>query len=147
MASARETVTGHAAWSVERPSGDRTTVVETTKEDERAKEAAKAPPPELVLDVERHMPDGAGPTATERLLMPWVVGVLAVLGVVVVGTVLGFSAGWRAAIIGIGWVLLAYLVSWIVVWGAGLLRAKEEREISEEIEEHLIEDPLPGPRP
>jgi hypothetical protein len=120
-------------------------VLETTPEAEHDRQH----PPvseEAVLDVQRHqMPEGAGPAANERRVVPWVVGGLAVIGLVVVGSVIGLSEGWRAGLVAVVLVLLAYCVSWIVVWGAGVMRAKDEAVAAGEVEELFIEDPLQDP--
>ncbi len=112
-------------------------VMETS--DEEIARAHRAVPQDVVLDIERHVsPDGAGPSTGERLL-PVLMSVMALLGVAIVGTVMGIADGWRAALLGIGAVLTGCSVSWIVVWGAGVIRAREEQRTSDEVEANVIE--------
>lgn len=112
-------------------------VVETSRED--IKRDHEAVPEDVVLDVERHVsPEGAGPTMRERML-PVLMSGLAVLGVAIVGTVLGVASGWRAALLGIGAVMTGCSVGWIVVWGAGVARAREERYVRDEVERNVVE--------
>jgi hypothetical protein len=132
-----ETVTGSDQWLV-RSTHHSTMVIETTREDEAA--AHKAVPPELVLDIERHTPEGAGPKPHEHV-MPYLMGALALLGVTLIGIVFGVTEGWRAALLGIGAVMTGCSVGWIVVWGAGLMRVREERQISDEVEAHVVDHP------
>lgn len=112
-------------------------VMETS--DEEIERAHRAVPQDVVLDIERHVsPDGAGPSMQEWML-PVLMSCMALLGVAIVGTVLGLASGWRAALLGIGAVLTGCSVSWIVVWGAGVMRAREERRASEEVEANVVE--------
>lgn len=113
---------------------------------EPLRKAEKNPPLELAPDdellrAERKNPEGAPALAHEWLYTPWLMGALAVIGLIVVGSVMGAAAGWRAALLGIVWLMLGYAVSWIVVWGAGLMRLKEEQEL----EEIIIEYGAPPP--
>lgn len=84
---------------------------------------------------ESHNPDGAPADPSEFQRVPRLLVVLAVMGIIVVAGVLGSTGDWRAALLGIVWLILGYAVSWSVVWVTGLIRAREEREITEE---HII---------
>lgn len=119
-------------------------VFETTPEIEEARRQ-DATPDHVVLDIERHMPDGSAPTANERRVVPWVLAILGVAGLTVIVTIFTSISGWRAGLMAGAWVLLAYCVSWAAVWGAGLMRVKEEKQISDEVEEHLIDVPTQPP--
>lgn len=114
-------------------------VMETSKEEIRR--AHRAVPEYVVLDIERHVsPEGAGPAMHERLL-PVLMSGMALLGIAIIGVVLGVAGGWRAALLGIGAVLTGCAVAWIVVWGAGVMRAREEQRTSDEVEEHVVDHP------
>ncbi|MCC6321566.1 MAG: hypothetical protein IT438_09060 [Phycisphaerales bacterium] len=92
-------------------------------------------PAEQLRKAESHIPDGPSALAYEAPILPWVIGALAAVGIGVVAFLMSPS-GWRAVLIGEVWLLMGYAVSWIVVWGAGLMRARDEHEI----EEHIIQD-------
>ena len=85
--------------------------------------------PELVVEHQKHMPDGQGVMVEERVLFPWVVGGLATLVLIAGAILIGSSVGWIAAVVGIVWLLMGYAVSWSVVWGAGLFRAQDEQTV------------------
>lgn len=101
---------------------------------------AKPSPPHLPLDEvlivehEKHMPEGVGIVPEERRIWPWVAGALATVGLIIGAVVIGATVGWSAAVVGIIWLLMGYAVSWIVVWGAGLLRAGDEREAERKVD-------------
>jgi hypothetical protein len=82
-----------------------------------------------MFHAEEKTPDGPAANPHERLVWPWLMAGMGILGLVGVGTVMYVRGGWDAAAVGVTWLGLGYAVSWIVVWAAGLLRAKEEHEI------------------
>lgn len=82
-----------------------------------------------ILELEHKMPDGAGTSAHERTALPWIVAGLAVFGVVGIFVLLSWTDNWQAGLLGAGWVMGGYCVAWIVVWGAGLARVRDERII------------------
>jgi hypothetical protein len=135
MATTREVLDERVPSSAER----RLTVIETTPEAEAR--TGDAAPPEIVLDIERHTPDGAGVSAHECRWMPLVMAGLALAGITVVAVVLGVSDGWRAGLLGAGAVVTGCAVGWIVVWGAGLMRRREEQQISHEVEDFVLDRP------
>lgn len=135
MASTREVLDERAAPSAER----RLTVIETTPEAEaRTGEAA---PPEIVLDIERHTPDGAGVSPHEGRWLPLTMAAMSLAGITTVMAVLGSIEGWRAGLLGAGAVVTGCAVGWIVVWGAGLMRRREEQQISHEVEDFVLDRP------
>ncbi len=85
--------------------------------------------PELVIEHQKHMPDGPGMMIEERAALPWAVGGLATLGLILGAVVIGATLNWTAAVVGIVWLLMGYAVAWIVVWGAGLCRVHDEAEV------------------
>ena len=82
---------------------------------------------------EHTTPDGSAAMPHERQYLPWVVGGLAVGGLLIVGIGMFLVGGVQAMAVGLAWVLAGYAVAWIVVWAAGLARAREEAEIEREI--------------
>ena len=90
-------------------------------------------PAEKIIAAEHHVPEGAGHCLHERMVLPWLIGGMGVLGVAAVGGSLFLIDGWRAAALGVVWVLLGYAVAWSVVWGAGLFRAADEKHVEERI--------------
>ncbi|HVU62380.1 MAG TPA: hypothetical protein VHC70_00275 [Phycisphaerales bacterium] len=84
---------------------------------------------------EEKTPDGPGANPHERRVWPWVMVGLGAVGLIGVGVVMYLHGGWDSAAVGLTWVGMGYAVAWIVVWAAGLMRAKEEREIELEIDQ------------
>ena len=82
---------------------------------------------------EHTTPDGSGAMAHEGRYLGWVVGLLAAGGLLIVGVGMFIVGGVQAMAVGLAWVLAGYAVAWIVVWAAGLARAREEQEIEREI--------------
>lgn len=82
---------------------------------------------------EHATPDGSAAMPHERQYLPWVMGGLAVGGLVIVGTGMFLVGGVQAMAVGLAWVLAGYAVAWIVVWAAGLARAREEEDIERQI--------------
>jgi hypothetical protein len=82
-----------------------------------------------MFHAEKKTPDGSASNPHERLVWPWLMAALGILGLVGVGVVMYVRGGWDAAVVGVTWLGMGYAVSWIVVWAAGLIRAKEEHEI------------------
>lgn len=78
-------------------------------------------------------PDGSGAHAHEGRYLGWVVGLLAAGGLLIVGAGMFIVGGVQAMAVGLAWVLAGYAVAWIVVWAAGLARAREEAQIEREI--------------
>lgn len=88
----------------------------------------------LIVEHEKHMPEGVGVIAEERRIWPWVAGGLATAGLIIGAVVLGVTVNWLAAMVAIVWLLMGYAVAWIVVWGAGLLRAGDEVEAEQKVD-------------
>lgn len=102
-------------------------------------EAKPAPPltpldEVLIVEHEKHMPEGVGILPEERRLWPWVAGALATAGLVAGALVLGATVNWVAAVVGIVWLIMGYAVAWSVVWGAGLLRSGDEIEAERKVD-------------
>ena len=97
--------------------------------------------PDLAVEHQENMPEGSGAVLEERQMLPWLVGGLATAGLIVGAVIIGWSSGWAAAVTGIVWLLMGYAVAWSVVWGAGLLRARDE----EIVEEKIVHGVLPPP--
>lgn len=98
---------------------------------------------EAILRAEHHMPDGRGTSAHERAYLPWLIAGLAIFGVVGIFVLLTLTDNWQAGLLGAGWVMGGYCVAWIVVWGAGLARASDEKHIEETL---TISNDLPPPQ-
>ncbi len=116
----------------------------------RVRQVVDAPPPtpavtepELVAEHQKHMPEGQGAMVEERNMTPWVMAILATSVLVAGALVIGLSFGWVAAIVGIVWLLMGYAVSWSVVWGAGLFRARDEEIVEEKVDQGELPPP-PG---
>jgi len=90
--------------------------------------------PDLVMEHQKHMPDGQGVLLQERAVFPWVVGGLATMVLIAGALLIGFTTSWSAAIVGIVWLLMGFAVSWSVVWGAGLLRVQDEQLVEEKLD-------------
>ncbi len=86
-----------------------------------------------MFKAEHTTPDGSGAMAHEGRYLGWVVGLLAAGGLLIVGVGMFIVGGVQAMAVGLAWVLAGYAVAWIVVWAAGLARAREEQEIEREI--------------
>ncbi|MBX3404382.1 MAG: hypothetical protein KF699_13305 [Phycisphaeraceae bacterium] len=108
---------------------------------------AKPSPPHMPLDEvliiehEKHMPEGVGILPEERRLWPWVAGGLATAGLLIGAVVIGATVNWLAAAVGIIWLLMGYAVAWIVVWGAGLMRSQDEVEAEHKVERGELPPP------
>lgn len=135
MAHTRE-VLDERVWS---SADQRLAMIETTREAEAR--TGDAAPEDIVLDIERHTPEGAGVSSHECRWLPVLMPGLALLGITTVMMVLGVSEGWRAGLLGAGAVLTGCAVSWIVVWGAGLMRRREETQIRHEVEDFVLDRP------
>lgn len=90
--------------------------------------------PELVIEHQKHMPDGQGVLVEEGTVLPWVAGALATIVLIAGAVVIGATVGWSAAVVGIVWLIMGFAVSWSVVWGAGLLRMQDERIVEEKLD-------------
>ena len=82
---------------------------------------------------EHSTPDGSAAHPHERRFLGVMVGGLATMGLLIVGVSMFIVGGVQAMAMGLTWVLAGYAVAWIVVWAAGIARAKEEAEIEREI--------------
>ena len=108
---------------------------------------AKPSPPHMPLDEvlivehEKHMPEGVGAMAEERRIWPWVAGALATVGLIVGAVVIGATVDWSAAVVGVIWLLMGYAVAWIVVWGAGLMRDGDEVEAEHKVDRGELPPP------
>ena len=116
----------------------------------RVRSAVDAPPlstseiePELVAEHQQNMPEGEGAIIEERKLLPWVMAGLATFVLVAGALMIGLRFGWIAAGMGIIWLLMGFAVSWSVVWGAGLLRARDEQIVEKKVERGQVPPP-PG---
>lgn len=89
---------------------------------------------------EHTTPDGSAAMPHERQYLPWMVGGLAAGGLLIVGTGMFLVGGVQAMAVGLAWVLAGYAVAWIVVWAAGLARAREEAEIERGIVLRHLDD-------
>jgi hypothetical protein len=69
----------------------------------------------------------------EHRATPWLLGSMAVAGLAIVCSGMYAVGGLQAAAVGAAWLVAGYAAAWSVVWGAGLLRARDELEI----EDHL----------
>jgi hypothetical protein len=96
---------------------------------------------ELKAVEHRTVPEGAPPRTGERHWMPALMVGLALVALAVVVTAMYLADGWEAAGIAAVWVMLFYAVSCGVVWGAGLMRARDEDQVV-----HRIEDGRVAPR-
>lgn len=132
------------------PSGERRPLpwekgaITETVVDERTRIAVDSPrvgEEELKSAEQRLAPEGAPPRTGERAWLPWLMTGLALAALAVVVGGLYFADGARAAAVGAVWVVLFYAVSCAVVWGAGLMRAKDETAVI-----HRIEDGTAGRR-
>jgi hypothetical protein len=101
--------------------------------------------PDLVAAHQQNMPEGPGAVVEERKQLPWLIAVFATTVLVAGAIIIGVRFGWIAGIVGIVWLLLGFAVSWSVVWGAGLLRARDEEIVEEKIEQGEMPPP-PGRR-
>lgn len=97
--------------------------------------------PELVIEHQKHMPDGQGVLVEERAILPWVAGALATAVLIAGAIMIGATVGWIAAVVGIVWLVMGFAVSWSVVWGAGLLRAQDERLVEEKLDQGELPPP------
>ena len=111
---------------------------------------AKRPPADPVHDalVDKHFqhtPEGKPAVHHEGKISLEVGAILAIGGLVVAAAVLYFYAGLGAAAMGAVFLLMYYGVAWAVVWGPGLIRAREETEAEEivEIKRHGDHPPPP----
>jgi hypothetical protein len=86
-----------------------------------------------MFKAEHETPDGSAALPHERQYLKWVVGGLASAGLLVVGISMYAVGGVQAMAVGMTWVIAGYAVAWIVVWAAGMARAREEAEIEREI--------------
>lgn len=102
----------------------------------RAQSSDPLTDPETVKEVlvrEHAMPDGIPAHVGESRIVPPTILALAILGICGVGMAMLFADGVSAALVSIVWLTLGCLVAWIAVWGAGLKRAREEREIIKDV--------------
>ncbi len=84
---------------------------------------------EIIEDLQRHTPEGMDvqPRTRRRTLRVMIPLALAALAIMVVAFV--FGGGWAAAGLALVLVSMFYVIGWSPEWIAGLLRAKETREI------------------
>jgi hypothetical protein len=97
--------------------------------------------PDLVVEHQKHMPDGQGAMVEEAATLPWVMGILATIVLIAGALVIGFTMSWTAALVGIVWLVMGYAVSWSVVWGAGLCRASDERIVEAKLDQGEMPPP------
>ncbi len=86
-----------------------------------------------MLRAEHTTPDGSAALPHEGRYLPLLIGGLATGGLLIVGIGMFIVGGVQAMAMGLAWVLAGYAVAWIVVWAAGVARAREEAEIEREI--------------
>lgn len=127
----------HARWSAaagdaSRPDAGR--LSEVTQADANQRPRRSDALDTRILEMEHKMPDGAGTSAHESAALPWIIAGLAVFGVVGIFVLLTWTDNWQAGLLGAGWVMGGYCVAWIVVWGAGLARAGDERTIERSLQ-------------
>jgi hypothetical protein len=98
-----------------------------------AKEGTRSATDAEMLRAEHKTPDGSAASPHEGRYLPLLIGGLAIGGLLIVGIGMFVVGGVQAMAMGLTWVLAGYAVAWIVVWAAGMARAKEEAEIEREI--------------
>jgi len=108
---------------------------------DQPRQTVSAAAPELAVELQQQMPEGSGALVEERQMLPWLIGGLATAGLIIGAIIIGWSSGWAAAATGIVWLLMGYAVAWSVVWGAGLLRARDE----EIVEAKVVHGEVPPP--
>jgi hypothetical protein len=98
---------------------------------EQPRVAPEKPTDVELLNADHALPDGTPSDAHERRTTPWLIGGLAIFGLVLVGTVMFIADGVEAMFVALTWMIVGYSVAWIVVWAAGLLRARDEKEVED----------------
>ncbi len=88
-----------------------------------------------LFQAETKTPDGPAAILHEDRIWPRLAAALALAGLLVVGVLLYARDGWGAAAMGMVWLGMGYAVACIVVWAAGLARARDEHEIERELEQ------------
>jgi hypothetical protein len=87
------------------------------------------------FQAETTLPEGAPAIHRERKVWPPLMAAMAVIGMIVVGGFFAAYGGWSAAAMAMTWLALGYAVSWIVVWAAGVFRARDEKEVEAQIDQ------------
>lgn len=88
-----------------------------------------------LFQAETKTPDGPAAMLHEDRVWPRLAALLALASLLVVGVLLYARDGWGAAMLGMVWLGMGYAVACIVVWAAGMARAREEHEIERELEQ------------
>lgn len=89
--------------------------------------------PVEILEAEHHTPEGSPGIVHEHRATPWLIGGLAFSGLLIVGLSMFAVGGVQAMAVGMVWLCGGYAAAWSVVWGAGLLRARDEVEIEDQL--------------
>jgi len=99
-------------------------------------------PPAEILQAEHREPDGMGVMVHEHRVTPWLIGGLGVAGLAIVCGSMFAVGGVQAAVVGGAWLIAGYAAAWSVVWGASVLRARDDVEIEDQLHRrhgHLTE--------